>query len=179
MSVGSALRKRRNELDMTLRELAEEAELTSGFLSQVENDHVSPSLNSLGRIADVLRIPLFHLLSASTGNPVVRAEERNAVPLDGTGIEILLLTPHRNWQMLPFQRSMAAGEVVEAVLPERAREEWIFVLSGTIELVLNDNEPYKLDEGDAIHFESSQLKQVSNPTKGTSTYICMMPPPPV
>ena len=44
MSVGAALRRRRNELGMTLRELADEAELTSGFLSQVENDRVSPSL---------------------------------------------------------------------------------------------------------------------------------------
>ena len=42
MKVGAALRRRRNELGMTLRELADEAELTSGFLSQVENDRVSP-----------------------------------------------------------------------------------------------------------------------------------------
>ena len=57
MKVGAALRRRRNELGMTLRELADEAELTSGFLSQVENDRVSPSLKSLGRIAEVLHIP--------------------------------------------------------------------------------------------------------------------------
>ena len=88
MSVGAALRRRRNELGMTLRELAEEAELTSGFLSQVENDHVSPSLNSLGRIAEVLRIPLFQLLSTHAGNPVVRADERTAVPWMDTGVEV-------------------------------------------------------------------------------------------
>jgi len=179
MSVGAALRKRRNELGMTLRQLAEEAELTSGFLSQVENDHVSPSLKSLGRIAEVLRIPLFHLLSQSVGNPVVRSNERTAIPWDDTGVEILLLTPHRDWQMLPFHRSMAPGETVDAVRLERAREEWIFVMSGTIEITLGDDECYVLEEGDAIHFESSRLVNVSNSTKKTATYICMMTPPPI
>ena len=80
MKVGAALRRRRNELGMTLRELADEAGLTSGFLSQVENDRVSPSLKSLGRIAEVLHIPLFQLLSTHAGNPVVRA---GCGPMDG------------------------------------------------------------------------------------------------
>ena len=177
MSVGAALRRRRNELGMTLRELAEEAELTSGFLSQVENDHVSPSLNSLGRIAEVLRIPLFQLLSTHTGNPVVRADERTAVQWMDTGVEVVLLTPYRDWQMLPFHRTMAPGERVPAVRLERAREEGYYVLTGAIEITLTDGECYVLGEGDAIHFESSRLHEVANPTRKTADFICMMTPP--
>ena len=177
MSVGAALRRRRNELGMTLRELANEAELTSGFLSQVENDHVSPSLNSLGRIAEVLRIPLFQLLSTHTGNPVVRANERTTVQWMDTGVEVVLLTPYRDWQMLPFHRTMAPGERIPAVRLERAREEWYYVLSGAIEITLTDEERYVLEEGDAIHFESSRLQEVANPTDKTVTFICMMTPP--
>lgn len=177
MSVGAALRRRRNELGMTLRELAEQAELTSGFLSQVENNLVSPSLKSLGRIAEVLRIPLFQLVSTDTGNPVVRADERTAVPWMDTGVEVVLLTPYRDWQMLPFHRTMAAGERLPAVRLERAREEWYYVLSGAIEITLTDGQRFLLEEGDAIHFESSRLAEVANPTKETSTFICMMTPP--
>ena len=177
MSVGAALRRRRNELGMTLRELAEEAELTSGFLSQVENDHVSPSLNSLGRIAEVLRVPLFQLLSTHTGNPVVRTNERTAVQWMDTGVEVVLLTPYRDWQMLPFHRTMAPGERVPAVRLERAREEWYYVLTGAIEITLTNEERYVLEEGDAIHFESSRLHEVANPTRKTAEFICMMTPP--
>ncbi|MEZ5279420.1 MAG: helix-turn-helix transcriptional regulator [Acidimicrobiales bacterium] len=52
MQVGREVRLRRNELQMSLREVAELTELSTGFLSQVENDQVSPSLASLGRIAE-------------------------------------------------------------------------------------------------------------------------------
>ena len=31
--------------------------------------------------------------------------------------------------------------------------------------------------GDAIHFESSRLHEVANPTKKTAQFICMMTPP--
>ena len=177
MKVGAALRRRRNELGMTLRELAGEAELTSGFLSQVENDRVSPSLKSLGRIAEVLHIPLFQLLSTHAGNPVVRSGERVAVPWMDTGVEVVLLTPYRDWQMLPFHRTMVPGERLAAVRLEAAREEWYYVLTGAIEITLTNEELYVLEEGDAIHFESSQLHEVANPTKKTATFICMMTPP--
>ena len=46
MIVGPELRRRRLELGLSLRELAEEADLSTGFLSQLENDQVSPSLAS-------------------------------------------------------------------------------------------------------------------------------------
>ena len=177
MSIGAALRRRRNELGMTLRELAEETELTSGFLSQVENDHVSPSLKSLRRIAEVLRFPLFQLLSTHASNPVVRADERIAVPWMDTDVEAVLLTPYRDWQMLPFHRTMTPGERLPAVRLERAREEWYYVLGGAIEITLTNDECFVLEEGDAIHLESSRLHEVANPTDKTATFICMMTPP--
>ena len=81
--------------------------------------------------------------------------------------------------MVPFQRSMAAGETVAAVRLERAREERIFVLSGSIEITLGDDECYLLEEGDAIYFESIRLKTIANSTKKAATYLCMMTPPPI
>ena len=80
IEVGAELRRRRNELGLTLRQVSDLTDLTSGFLSQVENDLVSPSLKSLGRIAEVLRIPLFQLLSTNGGDPVVRSDKREIVP---------------------------------------------------------------------------------------------------
>ena len=60
---------------------------------------------------------------------------------------------------------------------EAAREEWYYVLTGTIEITLTSDECFVLEEGDAIHFESSRLHEVANPTKKTATFICMMTPP--
>ena len=48
---------------------------------------------------------------------------------------------------------------------------------GAIEITLTNDECFVLDEGDAIHFESSRLHEVANPTDKTATFICMMTPP--
>ena len=49
--------------------------------------------------------------------------------------------------------------------------------TGVIEITLTSDECFVLEEGDAIHFESSRLHEVANPTKKTATFICMMTPP--
>lgn len=177
IEVGADLRRRRNELGMTLRQVSDMTDLTSGFLSQVENDLVSPSLKSLGRIAEVLRIPLFQLLSTNGGDPVVRAGERETVPFAKMGVDVELLTPFRDWQLLPFKRVFEPGEEFTAVRLEGAREEWILIQDGTLEVTLHPEERYQLNEGDTIHFESSRLVGIKNTSKKSATYICMMTPP--
>ncbi len=179
IGVGAALRRRRNELGMTLRQVAEQTGLTSGYLSQVENDHVSPSLKSLRRMADVLRIPLFQLVSPPPGNPVVRANERTVLNWFDTGDELVLLTPYRDWQMMPFHSTMSAGETRKATRQDSAREEWLYILTGTVEVELVDDQCHELHEGDAIHFESSRLVAISNRGKKKAAYIGMMTPPPM
>jgi len=175
--IGPELRRRRNELGLTLRQVSEQTDLTSGFLSQVENDRVSPSLKSLGRIAEVLHTPLFRLLSTGDGDPVVRAGERPTVPFTKMGVDVKLLTPFRDWQLLPFQRVFAPGEEFTAVRLERAREEWILIQSGTLEITLHPDERYLLSEGDTIHFESSRLVDIKNTSDESAEYLCMMTPP--
>jgi transcriptional regulator with XRE-family HTH domain len=177
IEVGAELRRRRNELGLTLRQVSDQTDLTSGFLSQVENDLVSPSLKSLGRIAEVLRIPLFQLLSTNGGDPVVRADQRQTVPFAKMGVDVELLTPFRDWQLLPFQRVFEPGEEFTAVRLEGAREEWILIQGGTLEVTLHPDEQYVLHEGDTIHFESSRLVGIKNTSSDSATYLCMMTPP--
>jgi len=177
IEVGAELRRRRNELGLTLRQVSDQTDLTSGFLSQVENDLVSPSLKSLGRIAEVLRIPLFQLLSNNGGDPIVRAGERLTVPFVKMGVDVELLTPFRDWQLLPFQRVFEPEEEFTAVRLERAREEWIMIQAGTFEVTLHPDEQHVLHEGDTIHFESNRLASIRNIGKKSATYLCIMTPP--
>ena len=174
MQVGREVRLRRNELQMSLREVAELTELSTGFLSQVENDQVSPSLASLGRIAEALRIPLYELLSSDDRNPVVRSDDR---PKATDGPKVELLTNFANWQMMPFHRRLEVGEHYEAVRIERAREEWIHVLAGVARVHLRNHEPYVLRSGDSIHFASNRLDAVDSIGEEALEIICMMTPP--
>jgi len=52
--LGQRLRARRRELSLTLKEVADAAGLSVGFISQVERGLTVPSLSSLASIAGVL-----------------------------------------------------------------------------------------------------------------------------
>ena len=55
-AVGSRLRSHRRRNHMTIDQLASAAGLTKGFVSRVERDITSPSVDSLVRMCQVLRI---------------------------------------------------------------------------------------------------------------------------
>jgi transcriptional regulator with XRE-family HTH domain len=62
---------------MTLAAIAKRTGLNIGYLSQVENDKASPSLETLAALADALDVPIaWFLLEQSVGPRVVRAVER-------------------------------------------------------------------------------------------------------
>ncbi len=162
---------------MSQRDVADLTELSIGFLSQLENDQVSPSLSSLDRIARALRTPIYELLSSDERNPVVKTSDRRTQELGSTGVHVELLTNFPNWQMLPFFRTLGVGEEYKAVRIERAREEWMYVVSGTMEIHLSDHNRYELGPGDSIHFESSRLEEVNSIGVEPLELICMMTPP--
>lgn len=177
MKVGRELRKRRNELELSLREVAELTELSIGFLSQLENDQVSPSLASLNRIAHALRIPIFELLSSDDRDPVVRVDGRRLTELGDSDVEVELLTNFPNWQLMPFHRTLAVGEKYQAVRIDRAREEWIYVLAGEMELYLRNQDSHVLAPGDSIHFASTRLEALNSVGDEPLEFICIMTPP--
>lgn len=75
--VGGRIRRRRRELGLTLAAVAERTHLNVGYLSQVENDKASPSLETLASLADAFDVPIaWFLLDESVGPRVVRAAER-------------------------------------------------------------------------------------------------------
>jgi transcriptional regulator with XRE-family HTH domain len=75
--VGRHIRRLRQERRLTLAAVAERSGLNLGYLSQVENDKASPSLETLQAIADAIGCPVaWFLLDDATPPRVVRAGER-------------------------------------------------------------------------------------------------------
>ena len=75
--VGAQIRRLRTDRGLTLAQVGELADLNVGYLSQVENDKASPSLETLAAIADVFEVPITWLLVDAAPAPrVVRRHER-------------------------------------------------------------------------------------------------------
>ena len=54
MDIGNKIKQLRTRQGLTLEELASRSELTKGFLSQLERDLTSPSIDSLSDILEAL-----------------------------------------------------------------------------------------------------------------------------
>ena len=79
---GERIKDRRQELTLSLRELADLTDLSAAFLSALERGQANPTLASARRIANALGVPLHRLLADSTDNGLV--------VLKGRGMPVML-----------------------------------------------------------------------------------------
>jgi transcriptional regulator with XRE-family HTH domain len=176
-AIGHKLRKRRGDFDLSLRDLAQKTGLTASYLSQIERGIVSPSLNSLRRIAECLEVPLLFLLSdTSKRSPVVRADARPRIDLEQSAVSYQMLTPGLEHKMEAFCGTLEAnsGNVVRPL--SVPTEEFIFVLSGSLRVCL-DEEEYMLNPGDSIYFEGARLHELSCASNEKVNWISVITPP--
>ena len=86
-AVGVQVRRWRTDRGMTLANVAEKSGLNIGYLSQIENDKASPSLNCLASIGEALDVPIAWFFLDELPEPtVVRASERPVRSRDGLGM---------------------------------------------------------------------------------------------
>lgn len=177
MKLGYRLRARRQELGLSLRELAERVGLTASFLSQIERDLASPSIESLRRISDALEVPIFHfLVEPDVKSPVVRRDERAQLKLPGSNLTYQLMTPDLNRQMEVFLAEKEPGEEKITIPLRQQTEEFIFVLQGQLEIELGE-EVYLLGAGDSVYFDGSLLRRLAACGDTTLRFISVITPP--
>jgi len=79
-AIGPQVRRLRRERGLTLARVAERSGLNVGYLSQIENDKASPSLESLTALATAMELPITWFLVESAPPPrVVRAASRRSM----------------------------------------------------------------------------------------------------
>lgn len=80
MNLGSVIRKRRAELGLRQKAVAEEIGVSEDYLSLIERDQRTPSLEMLEKLAAALSVPVSYLLfEAEPINPNLSEETRKIV----------------------------------------------------------------------------------------------------
>jgi len=190
-NVGERLRRRRKELHLTLKDLAESTQLTSSFLSQVENSKVNLSLNSLHLIADVLDVPVtYFMVDENTQkfetndvvgsnriryNPVVNKDRRSRLVLPVSGVELELLVPNLGRKMVSFKGRLEPGTENVASRLREPTEEIIYVLTGTLLVDLDEGE-YLVHSDESIYFEGQHLIRLVNVADIETTWVSVITP---
>jgi transcriptional regulator with XRE-family HTH domain len=176
MKIGLRIRERRKELGWSLRELGERAGVSAGFLSQVENDQVSPSLNSLQSIATAMQVPMFSLLNDTPSGSVVKAGERRKFSFEGSKISYDLLTTDFSRQMMAYQINIGPYSKRIAQPLSRSTEQWMHVIQGKMKIVIGE-EVHILKEGDTIYYDGDLLREFGSVCDENLVILCCISPP--
>jgi transcriptional regulator with XRE-family HTH domain len=176
--LGAALRERRNQRGTSLAEVAAATGLSPSFISLVESGRSDISFGRLIRLANYYGVGLSELLPETRGADaeVVRHEERRSVSSPVEGIEMYLLAPDVHRTVMPLLvRYEPGGETAE--FTDHAGEEFIYVLEGTIVLMLAGRDPITLSAGDSAYFKSTTPHALTNPGDVPTRLIAMITPP--
>lgn len=203
-TVGSRIKEKRQEEALSIRELARRTGLTASFISQVENEKANASLDSLRRISNALGVQMLYFLSelaerpevvieepqqevpeGSNGmgrlfdrsSPLIKSNMRPRIFLPDSGVTYELLTSRLDHKMEAFIGRIDPGTGNVAGRLSIPTEEFIFCLSGSLIVGIND-QMYTLEQGDAIYFDGTQLTGLASGSDTEETvWLSVITPP--
>jgi transcriptional regulator with XRE-family HTH domain len=167
ISIGPLLRSFRQRRGLTIEQLAQATGLTKGFLSQVERDLASASVDSLLKICGALDIRVGDLFDAEEERPaLVPGGERPALAFGGIGAEDHLLTPRSNRHLQVLHSTLAAGghSGDEEGYKTATDAQFVYVIKGEFEITL-DEETFRLGAGDSLTFTGREPRRWRNPSR--------------
>lgn len=151
-AVGIQIRKWRVTRGLTLANVAERSGLNVGYLSQIENDKASPSLQCLTAIGGALEVPAAWFLIEDVPEPyLVRAADRPTTETLLGRIEHVDGRGSRDVSILEVI-STEAGQRVGA--HAHAGEEHHIVLRGTFRMTQGDHS-LELGPGDYVRWDGT------------------------
>jgi transcriptional regulator with XRE-family HTH domain len=178
--IGPRIRQRREELGLSLRELARRTELSPAFISRIENGQVSTSISSLRKIADELDVPMLRFLrEIPQSSPVLKKKDRPTLNIAGSKVAYELLVPDLSRKVEVFKGCLGpgAGNIAAPILRTSPTENFIYVLAGKLSIGIKGVD-YILEAEDTIYFNGPDLTQISNGSKTEQAeWIAMITPP--
>jgi transcriptional regulator with XRE-family HTH domain/quercetin dioxygenase-like cupin family protein len=166
--LGERLRRLRKQAGWTLQELSRYSGVSLSTLSKIENSQVAPTFDTLVKAARGLGIGFEALLAEPVPTeppPVISRRAAGRLMVTRAGAAVAFSTPmydyavHANGlrrkYMTPLIMEVKASTADDVVnWSSHDGEEFILVLSGTIELHTEFYDPVRLETGDSAYIDS-------------------------
>lgn len=164
--IGARVRRIRRRLGMTVDEVAQAADLSAGFISQLERGQGNPALATLCRLADGIGVHVSDLLKpdATAPSAIVRASERTPItlPMDPDGLSRELLTPSLESPLQVIRTVMPPHYSQEERPFRHLGTESVHLIAGRL-VVGVGSERYELDTGDTLTYDCTLGHWWANP----------------
>ena len=175
MDIGAKLKELRILKGLTQEELADRAELSKGFISQLERDLTSPSIATLMDILQCLGTSIGEFFNETPEEQIVFGKtdyfEKHDLELKN---EIKWIIPNAQKNMMePILLTLEPGGETYPDNPHEG-EEFGYVLQGNISIHIG-SKTYKAKKGESFYFVSDKKQYLSS--KAGAVLICVSSPP--
>jgi transcriptional regulator with XRE-family HTH domain len=169
-AVGPRLKRLRLRRGVTLTELAEGTGISASTLSRLEAGLRRPTLEQLLPLARVYGVTLDELVDAPpTGDP--RINLRPVVSRDGM---VILPLTRRPGGIQAYKFVLPAGDDnAEPDLRIHEGYDWVYVLNGTLRLVLGEHDLI-LSPGEVAEFDTRTPHWFGATSSGPVEYLCLI-----
>jgi transcriptional regulator with XRE-family HTH domain len=177
IAMGARVRAIRQMLGLSSAELALQAGLSVGVISQIERGQANPSLRTLDRLRLALDVPLMVLLEGpgSAGTEPAFVRRRHARPrlmVGKMGLSKEILSPPDSDGLRFMVITVPPGAQSEDVLTGPGQKAGL-VLKGQISLMVRD-EQVQIAEGDSFQFPSDVKHAFVNNTEQPAEVLWIM-----
>ena len=175
INIGEKIRELRIRNGLTQEELADRAELSKGFISQLERDLTSPSISTLEDILQCLGVTVADFFAEEADEQITFGEEdyfEKEDPELKSRIEWIIPNAQKN-EMEPIRLTLQAGGSTYPDNPHEG-EEFGYVLSGRVRVHLG-KQTYAVKKGESFYYRADQTHYT--PSESGATLIWVSTPP--
>lgn len=175
--IGQKVRRLRRDAGKTLVAVAEATAVSVSQLSTFERTSQGLSFAALHGVANLLGTTIASLSGQERGEgreSLIRAGAWPSWPPTSSGVAIQVLAEGRN-QMECNRFQLAAGASSEGAYSHEG-EEFLHVLAGRLEIVLDGDKFFELNVGDSFYFESRRPHSWKNSSDAETVLIWINTP---
>lgn len=177
MKIGEKIKCLRLENCLTQEELADRSELSKGFISQLERDMTSPSIQSLVDILESLGTNLRDFFSDEVDSRVVfRPEDYFEKDNKEKGYKLEWIVPNAQKNTMEPIRLTLAPDASFDHYEVHSGEEFGYLLSGEVLLEIGEKS-FKIVAGDTFYFAANKEHQIRNNSNKPARLILVSSPP--
>ena len=160
LDLGGKIKSLRLKRGLTQSELAKKTDVTASYISQLERNLISPSIDSLISLSNELQVDpgdFLSLDSADTSRLICRKSQQQPLALAGVKSNTikcqLLIASTENRRMQPMLVTIDPGIEFPDHFFQNKGDEFILIKKGELELDI-DGKSHILREGDSIYLDS-------------------------
>jgi transcriptional regulator with XRE-family HTH domain len=177
MNIGQKIKELRIQKSLTQEELADRAELSKGFISQLERDLTSPSIATLVDILQCLGTNLEEFFSGTSSEQVVFKKTDYFEKYDGELKNLVKwIIPNAQKNMMePILLTLDPGGSTYPDNPHEG-EEFGYIISGSIILHIG-NRSFKAKKGESFYFIANKQHYITASEKSGASLLWISTPP--